>query len=161
MLTTLKRIRVVAESLLADTPVALLQGCRIGSAAIINEQTGCFLPGRDLGSELATFIVESERYAPRSSALANIASKVSSRALNELLRQHALDNGRAWTQDIVPLRWDPNPSVADPEQAGQLAPAARELEERYGIAFGQSQDSEFGDGVRPVRRQRCCIIASG
>ena len=127
---------VVAESMLCDTPVALLDGCEVGSSAFINDQTGRFLSHRRLGVELAEFVRQSDNYSPRAWALENISSPISSAELNARLRQDSIASGRRWTVDIAPLQWDPNPTVADPTTRAALEPERRAFEERYGLRCG-------------------------
>ena len=84
---------VVAESMFADTPVALLEGAEVGSAAFINERTGRFLPEHDLAAGLSAFLAAAETYAPRQWAGANISCHRSTEVLNGLLRDHQLAAG--------------------------------------------------------------------
>ena len=63
---------VVAESMFADTPVALLHGAHLGSRVFINEQTGRFLLERFLSWQLTEFIRDAERFKPRAWALARL-----------------------------------------------------------------------------------------
>jgi hypothetical protein len=127
---------VVAESLFADTPVALLGKAQIGSRAFINAATGRFLAERDLAGQLTDFLARADDYRPRRWAEANISCFESTRRLNEQLRGHALASGQAWTEDVAPLCWRPDPALARPEDAPRMEPARRELKERFGIEVG-------------------------
>jgi Glycosyl transferases group 1 len=127
---------VVAESLFADAPVALLQDALIGSRAFINEQTGRFLDERNLARELTDFIANADRYQPRAWAEANISCWRSSQILNDIVKQHALANGQTWTQDLAPLHWAPDPRVARPEDRERLASERSEIGQRFGLEIG-------------------------
>jgi glycosyltransferase involved in cell wall biosynthesis len=131
---------VVAESLFADTPVALLAGAEIGSSAFLNPQTGRFLPDRDLARELLDFVEQAGSYSPRRWAEENISCFHSSRTLNEVLRKHAGAAGEEWTQDIAPLCWCPFPRLVSPEDRQRLRPARQQLEARFGIAIGPPEE---------------------
>lgn len=131
---------VVAESMFADTPVALLGGAEVGSSAFINEQTGRFLTGRRLDRELLDLIARAEDYSPRSWALEHISCQVSSTTLNEILRQHARGTGRAWTRDLAPLHWCPDPALLDEKDRLHLAGARADFKTRYGLAIGRQDD---------------------
>lgn len=128
---------VVAESLFADTPVALLRGAEIGSRVFLNEQTGRFLDERNLGRELMAFIDEAECYRPRAWADANISCYRSVDILNGLLARHAAATGETWTAGVRAFTWCPFPRVIDPVERAALAPARRELHERFGITISE------------------------
>jgi glycosyltransferase involved in cell wall biosynthesis len=127
---------VVAESLFAGTPVGLLENAHVGSRAFINEHTGRLLSHRDLGSQLLHFLAHAAHYAPRAWAERHISCWQSSRVLNELLKHHALDHGQAWTEDLAPLHWRPDPQPANSEDRARLQPAYDDLRTRFGIEVG-------------------------
>jgi glycosyltransferase involved in cell wall biosynthesis len=127
---------VVAESLFAVAPVALLQDAVIGSRVFINEQTGRLLDERNLAHELTDFIANANRYQPRAWAEANISCWRSTQILNDIVRQHALVNGQAWTQDLAPLHWAPDPRVARAEDRERLAGEREEIMLRFGLEIG-------------------------
>jgi glycosyltransferase involved in cell wall biosynthesis len=127
---------VVAESLFADTPVGLLRGAVIGSGVFLNEQTGRFLDENELARALTDFVRNADRYQPRAWAEQNISCWRSTQILNELLKQHALERGQAWTQDLAPLQWSPDPLVARPEDRQRLAPERMEIAQRFGLEIG-------------------------
>ena len=125
----------VTESLFADVPVALIQGTHVGSRAFINAQTGCFLRPAHIAEDLAAFIQRYDRYQPRKWMLEHGTSyKESSRTLNEAIRTHALDSGRPWTIDLLPMHWRPNAEfLSQPDRLSMLDEYDR-FERVYGIA---------------------------
>jgi glycosyltransferase involved in cell wall biosynthesis len=127
---------VIAESLFADTPAALLHDAEIGSRVFINESTGRLLTDNDLAGQLQQFIAESDRYSPRGWAEVNISCFRSSARLNDLLKQHALAARREWTCDLAPLCWRPDPCLVSPEDQQRLQTAHEDLRQRYNLEIG-------------------------
>ena len=123
---------VVAESLFADAPVALLHGAEIGSRVFINEQTGRFLDGNNLARDLTDFVQNADRYQPRAWAEQNISCFRSSQILNDLLKQKALERGETWTVDIAPMQWSPDPRLVYEADQQRLAVERAEILARFG-----------------------------
>lgn len=77
---------VVAESLMADTPVAMLQEAEIGSRTFIHSQTGKFLGAeQSVARDLASFLESWEHFQPRSWAEENISLQKSQEFLQQTL----------------------------------------------------------------------------
>lgn len=127
---------VVAESLFADTPAALLHGAVIGSRTFLNDQTGCFLDPRQLGRDLARFIEASGSFRARAWAERNIASNRTTALLNDMLRQEARARGEDWTLDLAPLQWSPDPVLAAPADRARLVPEQKDVASRFGLLIG-------------------------
>lgn len=134
---------VVAESLFADTPVAILHGARLGSRVFINERTGQFLHERFLAHQLTEFVREAERFEPYAWAMENISCFKSTQALNNILKEHASREGQAWTQDIYPLQWCPDPMLVHGEDRRRMEEERRLFQERYGLEVGYPADREI------------------
>lgn len=127
---------VIAESLFADTPAAVLEDAEIGSKTFLNDQTGRLLRHRDLGRQLQSFIDESDRYSPRRWAIENIDCRISSRVLNAALRESLTSQGQDWTRDLAELCWRPDPVLLrDEDRSASDAERAR-IAERYGVEIG-------------------------
>ncbi len=126
----------VAESLFADTPAAILRDAGIGSRVFINEQTGRFLDDATLARDLADFVHNADRFAPRAWAERNISCRRSSQILNDLLKAKALEAGQAWTRDIAPLQWSPDPMLARPEDRQHAIAERQDILERFGLEIG-------------------------
>jgi glycosyltransferase involved in cell wall biosynthesis len=129
---------VIAESLFADAPAALLQEAVIGSRVFLNEQTGRFLDGNHLARDLTEFVKNADRYQPRRWAEQNISCHHSSQILNALLKQSALERGQVWTQDIATMQWSPDPRLVRPEDRQRLAAEWQEIQQRFGWEIGPS-----------------------
>lgn len=127
---------VVAESMFADTPVAVLEDAHLGSRTFMNERTGRLVRERSLAYELTQFIREAERFEPHAWALENIACGRSSRALNDFVKDHALRAGQEWTRDLCPMQWCPDPLPLRPEDRVGLENERRIFQERYGLEVG-------------------------
>ena len=127
---------VVAESLFADAPVGLLQDAVLGSRVFINEQTGRFLDGNHLARDLTDLVQNADRYQPRAWAEQNISCFHSTQILNDVLKQHALRRGQAWTQDIAALHWAPDPKLIRVEDQHRLAAEREEIRQRFGLEIG-------------------------
>lgn len=144
----------VAESLMADTPVAMMEEAHIGSKAYINPQTGVLLSRRRLGAELERFLEEREQYAPRQWAIENISCKRTSARLNATLRDWALQSGRPWTEDIAPLCWHYVPTYVNPADEERLRPAVEQLQQEHGVEIKKFPGERaslavMGKGVSP------------
>jgi glycosyltransferase involved in cell wall biosynthesis len=127
---------VVAESLFADTPVALLEHAEIGSRAFINPQTGRLLRESHLAAQLTAFIAQSDRYAPRAWALEHIACRASSGVLNEVVRRRLQADGQGWTRDLAPLCWRPDPYLLEPEDRAMMRREREDFRARFGLELG-------------------------
>lgn len=127
---------VVAESLVADAPVALLREAVIGSRVFLNDQTGCFLGERHVARDLAAFVHAAEHYTPRSWAEENISCWRSTKALNDILKEHALKRGETWTRDLAPLQWSPDPLLVRREDRVRMEAERRAIAERFGLEIG-------------------------
>lgn len=126
----------VAESLFADTPVGLLCGAEVGSAAFLNADTGRFLDERNLADDLSSFLADSDRFAPRAWAEKHISCFESSARLNELLKQHLLATGQEWTRDLAPMCWRPDPCLAHPKDREQLQIAYDDMRRCFHLEIG-------------------------
>jgi len=111
----------VVESMFADTPIGLLEGAGIGSAAFVNEHTGGFLDESLLATQLKTLRNRANEMNPRQWCLDHgIDASASSGRLNDLLKADSLNRGLPWTTDILPMHWRPNPLLTHPEGAPWL-----------------------------------------
>ena len=130
---------VVAESLFADTPTALLESAYNGSRAFINESTGRFLKDRDLAGQLLDFLSKAHEYSPRRWAEANIPCRRSTAVLNQILKDHMQSLGQEWTQDIATLCWRPDSRLANPEEAPWLRSEREQIKSRFGVEIGPDE----------------------
>jgi glycosyltransferase involved in cell wall biosynthesis len=127
---------VIAESLFADTPAAVLEHAEIGSRTFINPCTGQLLHSGDLAGQLARFIAEADQYSPRAWAEEHISCFRSSARLNEIVKQHMLSTGQEWTCDLAPLCWRPDPCLVAPEDQQRMEIAHADLRQRFSIEIG-------------------------
>jgi glycosyltransferase involved in cell wall biosynthesis len=127
---------VVAESMFADTPVAILRGAELGSRVYINDETGRFLDEQSLARDLTAFVQNADRYQPRAWAERNISCYRSTQILSDALKQHALANGQSWTLDLAPLQWAPDPDLGRVEDRIRLAAERELIRARFGLEIG-------------------------
>ena len=102
---------VVAEALMADTPVGMIKGAHVGSTSYINSQTGRLLDIHHLAEGILGLVRDSATFSPRAWALPNISSRVTCSRINEILKQDALEAGEPWTLDIASFHRRPGPRV--------------------------------------------------
>jgi hypothetical protein len=127
---------VVAESLLADIPVALIAGARVGSGALINEETGCFLRPSSIAADLSRFVENYQNYRPRKWMLEHGKSyKESSIILNNFLKSWAREAGYPWTVDLVPMQWRPNPEYVTRDDALSMSDEYTRFEKAYNVGL--------------------------
>ncbi len=124
-----------AESLFADTPIALMDDAHIGVSAHVNAETGMLIKQSRMSFQLAEMLEEGERFRPRAWAVEHISCDRSSAILNAQLRNHALSTGRPWTQDVATLCWRYVPAYAKEADRARLAPAVESLRERHGVSL--------------------------
>ncbi|MFO0876660.1 MAG: glycosyltransferase [Gemmataceae bacterium] len=132
---------VVAESLFAGTPAAVLHDAEIGSRAFLNEQTGCLLQANRLSRQLAGLVDRAGHYRPREWAEKHISCFASTQVLNAALKREALARGQAWTQDIAPMYWCPNPRVVHDDDFARLLPVHADLQQRFGLGIGPENEA--------------------
>jgi len=127
---------VVAESLFADTPAALLNDAVIGSRVFLHEQTGRLLDEGELARDLTALIRDADSFQARGWAEANISCYQSTQVLNDILRSHAVSQGSTWTVDLVPQQWSPDPMLARAEDRRQLANERQTVLKQFGLEIG-------------------------
>lgn len=127
---------VVAESMFADAPVAVLENAELGSRAFINDRTGIFVREEELAEQLAELVEHADCFAPRAWAETHISCRQSSKLLNAVVQDHARKQGRTWTRDLAPLQWCPDPKLLRDEDCAWAAHERQHIAERFGVAIG-------------------------
>lgn len=127
----------VVESIIANTPVGVIEDATVGSKVFVNEHTGMLLRSGNLGAQLKQFLAQHERYTPRQFALKQgwccFGSTIE---LNRALRQQALTAGEEWTQDIAVHHWRPDPQLVDAADWQRMENDYRDIEQRFGLRLG-------------------------
>jgi hypothetical protein len=124
---------VVAESLFADTPVAMMHNAHVGSRSCINTQTGVLLRANTMHTQLSKMLERSSSFSPQTWALATITSAGTTEKLNGILRDYSRERGLPWTRDIVPMCWRPDPIYVQTADNERLQSAYAALQERHGV----------------------------
>jgi glycosyltransferase involved in cell wall biosynthesis len=127
---------VVAESLFAGTPVAMLEDAHVGSLAFINTATGRLLKSRKMAAQLSDFAARAADYTPRAWAEGNISCHRSSAVLNEAIKSHLVARGERWTQDIAPVSLCPEPRLVFADDEARMRSARAEFAHRFGLDLG-------------------------
>ena len=122
-----------AESLFADSPVAMMRDAHIGSKSYINADTGTLLDYRDFPQQLEELLERSGSFHAREWADANISAHKSSAKLNQIFKDHAAQTGKPWTQDLAPMCWRYVPTYLRDEDRARLRPAIDDLAQRLGV----------------------------
>ncbi|MDB6139666.1 MAG: glycosyltransferase, partial [Verrucomicrobiaceae bacterium] len=127
----------VVEAMMAGTPVGLLRGAQIGSAAFLDEHTGRWLDETKLADELPQFIADAACFMPRDRILAQgIDCYSSTRTANAALRAEALRCGEPWTQDLWTLHWRPNPQLLFAREESLAKSETEAIRRNHGVHFG-------------------------
>jgi len=127
---------IVPESLFADTPVAMYHDAYNGSRSFIHADTGRLLEHARLGEQLMQLLADADRCRARAWAEENITCFRSSTTMNAILKEHAVADGQAWTQDIFPMCWRPYPLLVHAADDARTEPDRRWMMERYGLKIG-------------------------
>jgi len=130
---------VVAESLFADTPVAVLAGAQLGSRSFVNDRTGVLLQEGNLAGQLMDFHAAADGFSARAWAEENISCHRSSRTLNDYLKNLALARGEEWTRDVAPMCWRPDPRHVHAADRAWVEPARQAFKARWGLEVGPDE----------------------
>jgi glycosyltransferase involved in cell wall biosynthesis len=125
----------VAESLFADTPVAMSRQAHIGSRRYINARTGMLIDERHVANGLSELLERREEYRPREWAVENISARQTSVRLNDALRDYSRRTGRPWTTDITPMCWRHSPEYLRDADERRMQGAVDRLQRDHGIVF--------------------------
>jgi glycosyltransferase involved in cell wall biosynthesis len=125
----------VTEALFANTPVVVMDDAHIGAAAYINQQTGRIATRATLPKILDDLVTLPGLCTPRPWALDNISARITSRKLNNILKQYSERSGRPWTRDIAPLCWRYVPRYLDAIDKMRLRPGLERLRQQHGIVL--------------------------
>ncbi len=129
--------QAVVESMFADTPVGILQDAEMGSSIYVNEHTGKLLSERRLAEDILELLERSATMSPRRWAMEHgLSCQDSTRVLNDILRQHALDAGQEWTRDLAVHAWNPYPELVPAADGRELRDAYRDIHQRFGFQIG-------------------------
>ena len=127
----------VMESIIANTPIGVLEDATIGSKAFVNEHTGMLLRSENLGAQLKQFLDRFKSYSPRQYALEQgWCCFGSTKKLNQALRQMALHAGEQWTEDIAVHHWRPDPQLLHASDRQRMEMEYQDVEQRFGLQLG-------------------------
>jgi hypothetical protein len=105
---------------MAGVPALLIKENMGGNYRHINPQTGLIVPDARLEQALAWFREHYATLRPRAWAMANIAPAISTRRLQEFLREAEISAGRPWTEGLLVKVNDPELRYQDRSHEGLL-----------------------------------------
>jgi glycosyltransferase involved in cell wall biosynthesis len=111
--------RAISESIFCNVPVVVLASHVGGIRKNVVPETGLLAGERHLESAIAQLIQSG--ISPREWGLEHISCFKSSERLNLIMKEHALRQGRPWTQDIAFRSNSPESSYASAEDAERLS----------------------------------------
>jgi len=111
--------RATAESIFCDVPVLVLSNHVGGIRKNVVPETGLLVEEAHLESAIEK-LLESNIH-PRKWGLEHVSCFKSTEKLNSVLREHALRQGRPWTEDIAVRSNSPDSSYVDAGDAGRLS----------------------------------------
>jgi glycosyltransferase involved in cell wall biosynthesis len=127
----------VVESMIANTPIGVLEDATVGSKVFVNEHTGMLLRSENLGAQLKQFLERFQSYSPRQYALEQgWCCFGSTKKLNQALRQLAVDAGEEWTEDIAVHHWRPDPQLLHASDRERLESEYQDVQQRFGLQLG-------------------------
>lgn len=137
---------VVAESLMANTPVGLLEGAGIGSREFIGKETGCLLPGgRHLSDHLNDFLNDAPGLSPRPRICCDLSAGVSLEKLRNVVGGPMPDSDQDWVRFCCRGALQAESTPEKPSLAGEL--------ERLRMVFGlEIPLSSTGSGIESPAR---------
>lgn len=130
---------VVGESMMADTPVGLLEGAGIGSVEFINPKTGMLLrEGKNLADDISTLLEKSKTMSARAWAVENISFQRAKTITTEKIKSVMKNNFKGELLDVccrgvLGYRTPPVP---------EIKLAYRHLSEQHGLNFNLMSNLE-------------------
>jgi glycosyltransferase involved in cell wall biosynthesis len=112
--------RAIAESIFCNVPVVVLSNHVGGIKKNVVPQTGLLIDERNLGPAVTQLL--HNKTNPREWGMEHISCFKSSAKLNTILRDHALSEGRTWTQDIAWRSNSPESTYVCASDAERLRP---------------------------------------
>ncbi|WP_143156516.1 glycosyltransferase [Desulfacinum infernum] len=113
--------RAVYEFFRADLPCVVSSSMAGMNPSIFNEETGAAVPDAHLAETIASVLENPVRFSPRRWFLRESGSAVSSRRLNEIVREFFSERGYDWTEDIVALGSSGASRYVRPEDEARFA----------------------------------------
>ncbi len=112
--------KAIMESLLLGTPAIVYDRHLGGAREKINPETGLLASLKGLPYAIRDALDHGDRFTPRQWALVNTGCIVSTRILNDCLRQISIADGGIWRTDIVEKSNSPNLRYSNPSDRGRF-----------------------------------------
>jgi glycosyltransferase involved in cell wall biosynthesis len=125
----------VTESLMSNTPVAMMADAHVGAKKHINSKTGILCSRRSITRDLTRLLDTFDTFRAREWAEEEISYIRSRTVLIEHLRKHALEAGRRWTCDIANFYWNCFTVKYTDIDAEKYKKAAEKFEKAFGMGI--------------------------
>jgi glycosyltransferase involved in cell wall biosynthesis len=119
--------KIFYESLAAGTPCIVISDHEGIDPSHVNDRTGIRASANELAGALEMMRREGHTFDPHAWWRENASIPVTTAALEAVLREKALEEGRPWTRGLHPKKNDPNLAYLEEGLAEHLAPAYEEL----------------------------------
>jgi glycosyltransferase involved in cell wall biosynthesis len=113
--------KALVEAMFADVPAIVYDRTIGGASSRVNKFTGMFSSEAKLTESVLYMLDNYRRYSPRAWALEHTGSEVSTRILNEALRQAVTQAGGKYTTGIVEKTNAPNLAYKNPQIRAEFA----------------------------------------
>lgn len=107
--------KALVEAMFADVPSIVFDQTIGGAGSRVNPNTGVFAADAELGEKIVYMLDNYRQFTPRAWALANTGSAVSTKRLDEFLRDAVTRSGGRYTAGIVEKTNAPNLVYKHPE----------------------------------------------
>lgn len=148
--------KALVEAMFVGLPAIVYEKTIGGAKSRINQETGILASDEELSEKISYMLDHHQEFNPRNWINKHSGSSVSTKRLNDLLKQTVIESGGKWTLDIVEKVNNPNLSYKNPAQQAAFHQdynfilACR----RSIMAEGQSCSLGLSDpGVSPLREK--------
>ena len=111
--------RSISEALFCNIPAIVLENHIGGIVGNINAKTGVLVNEKSLSNEITRMLENLEKFTPLEWAQNNISCTESTRRLNSILKQRALDRGEVWSKDLIVRTNSPDLRYLDNDSAAE------------------------------------------
>jgi glycosyltransferase involved in cell wall biosynthesis len=108
--------KALVEAMFADVPTIVFDRTIGGAGSRVNSATGVFASDAELGDKIQYVLDHYREFSPRAWALAHTGSSVSTRVLDEALREAVTAAGGCYSTGIVEKTNAPNLAYKDPRR---------------------------------------------
>ena len=112
--------KALVEAMFVGVPAIVFADTIGGASGRVNSQTGMFASDRDLARAITFMLDHREQFAPRAWALANTGSAMTTRRLDDVIRQTLRERADRYVDPIVEKTNSPNLAYKDPRNRARF-----------------------------------------